>query len=62
MKTIIKRDGREVAFDSEKIRSAIRKAFFAVDGEASSYAEEKAFTISSYIAGLEDEKISVEQV
>lgn len=62
MKTIVKRDGREVPFEKEKIREAIRKAFFAVDGEISSYAEEKAFTISSYIAGLEDETLSVEQV
>ena len=62
MKTIVKRDGREVPFEKEKVREAIRKAFFAVDGEISSYAEEKAFTISSYIAGLEDETLSVEQV
>lgn len=62
MKTIVKRDGREVPFEREKVREAIRKAFFAVDGEISSYAEEKAFTISSYIAGLEDETLSVEQV
>ena len=62
MKTIVKRDGREVPFEKEKVREAIRKAFFAVDGEISSYAEEKAFTISNYIAGLEDETFSVEQV
>lgn len=62
MKTIVKRDGREVPFEKEKVREAIRKAFFAVDGEISSYAEEKAFTISNYIAGLEDETLSVEQV
>ena len=62
MKTIVKRDGREVPFEKEKVREAIRKAFFAVDGEISSYAEEKAFTISNYIDGLEDETFSVEQV
>ena len=62
MKTIVKRDGREVPFEKEKVREAIRKAFFAVDGEISPYAEEKAFTISNYIAGLEDETLSVEQV
>lgn len=62
MKTIIKRDGREVAFDSEKIRSAIRKAFFAVDGEVSSYAEEKANNISKYIEELEDDTLTVEDV
>ena len=62
MKTIIKRDGREVAFDSEKVRSAIRKAFFAVDGEVSSYAEEKANNISKYIEELEDDTLTVEDV
>lgn len=62
MKTIIKRDGREVAFDSEKVRSAIRKAFFAVDGEVSSYAEEKANNISRYIEELEEDTLTVEDV
>ena len=62
MKTIIKRDGREVAFDSEKVRSAIRKAFFAVDGEVSSYAEEKANNISKYIEELEEDTLTVEDV
>lgn len=62
MKTVIKRDGREVAFDSEKVRSAIRKAFFAVDGEVSSYAEEKANNISKYIEELEDDTLTVEDV
>ena len=62
MKTVIKRDGREVAFDSEKVRSAIRKAFFAVDGEVSSYAEEKANNISKYIEELEEDTLTVEDV
>ena len=62
MKTVIKRDGREVAFDSEKVRSAIRKAFFAVDGEVSSYAEEKANNISRYIEELEEDTLTVEDV
>ena len=62
MKTVIKRDGREVAFDSEKVRSAIRKAFFAVDGEVSSYAEEKANNISKYIEELEEDTLTVEDI
>lgn len=62
MKTIVKRDGREVPFEKEKVRSAIRKAFFAVDGEISSYAEEKALNISKYIEDLEEDTLSVEQV
>ena len=33
MKTILKRDGRQVEFDSLKIENAILKAFIAVDGK-----------------------------
>jgi len=33
--SVIKRDGRRVAFDAERIRVAITKAFASVDGEAS---------------------------
>ena len=32
MKTIIKRDGREVAFDRSKIVNAILNAFIDIDG------------------------------
>lgn len=33
MDKVIKRDGRVVDFDKEKIRNAILKAFIDVDGE-----------------------------
>ena len=48
---IIKRDGRRVPFDAEKIKSAVLKAFKAVDGEITPYAEEKAQHIAEYIYG-----------
>jgi ribonucleoside-triphosphate reductase len=48
---VIKRDGRKAAFDPKKIKSAVLKAFNAVDGEITPYAEEKANNIADYIKG-----------
>ena len=48
---IIKRDGRKVPFDPEKIKNAVLKAFKAVDGEITEYATEKADNIAQYIEG-----------
>ena len=48
---IIKRDGRRAPFNSDKIKSAVLKAFKAVDGELTPYAEEKAQNIADYIQG-----------
>ena len=47
--TIVKRDGRVVPFNKEKIKNAILKAFEAVDQELDEYAYAKAETISQYI-------------
>ena len=47
--TIIKRDGREVPFDAEKIINAILKSFVAVDGEVTEYAKTKAENIAIYV-------------
>ena len=49
---IIKRDGREVNFNSHKIQMAILKSFQAVDGKVTEYAQAKAENISSYIENL----------
>ena len=49
MLTVIKRDNRKVPFDKEKIKTAVHKAFIAVDGALSPYAEEKAENIATYI-------------
>jgi anaerobic ribonucleoside-triphosphate reductase len=48
---VIKRDGRTMPFDTKKIKNAILKAFKAVDGEISEYAELKAENIANYIEG-----------
>ena len=54
-----KRDGRQVDFDASKIKNAILKAFKSVDGEISTYAEQKAENIANYIEGYyEDEAVA----
>ena len=63
MRYIIKRDGRKKAFDKEKIRRAILRAFDAVDGEVTDYAIEKADNIANYIDGYrEGEELTIKQV
>jgi len=62
---IIKRDGRTVMFDRSKIEEAVLKAFVAVDGDISNYAQEKANNISTYIEHeltISDHVYSVEEV
>lgn len=53
---VIKRDGRQMPFDTEKIKKAILKAFEAVDGTISEYAEIKAENIANYIEGYCEEE------
>ena len=48
---IIKRDGVRQPFNPQKIKDAVLKAFFEIDGEISSYAETKAQNIADYIEG-----------
>lgn len=43
---VIKRDGRKVDFDKQKIKNAVLKAFEAVNGEIDSYAKTKAANIA----------------
>ena len=62
---VIKRDGRIVPFDSSKIKEAILKAFQAVDGELSEYAQTKAENIADYIEGYYldvDETPEIEEI
>ena len=49
MTNIIKRDGRQMPFEKEKIEKAILKSFKAVDGQISDYAKIKAQNIANYI-------------
>ena len=62
MKKILKRDGRQVNFDARKIENAILKAFVAVDGEISEYAEEKAKNIAQYIEENCVDRSTVEEI
>ena len=63
MLKVIKRDGREVPFSKTKIIQAILKAFEAVDGEVSDYAEEKASRIANFIEKKDYEKeLTVEEI
>lgn len=63
MQNIIKRDGREVPFNKEKIITAILKAFIEVDGAESEYAIEKANNIANFIEEKNlKEKLTVEQI
>lgn len=49
---VIKRDGRKVDFDKEKIKIAVLKAFDDVDGEENAYAKDKAREIANYVESL----------
>lgn len=61
---VLKRDGRIVQFNKEKIINAILKAFLAVDGEITDYASIKAQNIADYIASISTSKdeLSVEEI
>ena len=59
--TVIKRDGRKVKFDKDKIKIAVLKAFIDVDGEETTYAKDKARDIAKYIESL-DKDMSVEEI
>ena len=62
MKNVVKRDGRLVRFNKQKIIDAILAAFTEVDGEVNEYAETKAENIATYIENLEDKQLSVENI
>lgn len=62
---IIKRDGTSQVFNKNKIIAAVLKAFSAIDGEVTSYAELKAENIANYIEGLAKERdvpFSIEEI
>ena len=56
---IIKRDGTKEEFNGQKIMDAILKAFEAVDGKISEYAEIKAYNIAEYIESISDNGIEL---
>lgn len=62
---ILKRDGRRTMFDPEKVKNAVTKAFQAVDGEITEYAQEKAKNIADYIQGYMDgvpNELTIDQI
>ena len=59
---VVKRDGRIDIFNKEKIKNAIQKAFYDVDGEITQYAKEKIRDISHYIENINEEQMSVEEI
>lgn len=59
---VIKRDGRSVNFDRDKIKNAVLSAFKEVDGEITQEAKNKASEIASYVGTLNNEFISVEDI
>lgn len=59
---VIKRDGRIVDFNRDKIKNAVLAAFKEVDGEVTQEAKNKASEIASYVNVLEDQFISVEKI
>lgn len=64
MPMVIKRDGRKVKFDKEKIVQAIEKAFIEVDGELDAYAKTKIREIADSIEeSIKDKKkVSIEEI
>lgn len=59
---VVKRDGREVAFNPEKIRLAINKAFMDVDGGTSKESDSIANSITTKIHHFSEERMSVEDI
>ena len=60
---VIKRDGRKVEFNKQKIREAILKAFLSVDGGISPYASSKAENIADFVEQESSTKeLSIEEI
>lgn len=62
MKIVIKRDGRQVEFDQQKIFNAVASAFKEVDGDLTQEAKDRAEAIAGKIGGLSKEEMSVEEI
>lgn len=59
---IIKRDGRKVDFDRNKIIKAVIAAFNEVDGEITPEAKRKATVITNHIESLNKKSMNVEDI
>lgn len=58
---VIKRDGRKVPFDKNKIKLAVLKSFLDIDGEETTYAKDKAREIANYVESL-NKDFNVEEI
>lgn len=59
---VIKRDGRKVDFDRNKITKAVLAAFNEVDGEITPEAKRKATVITNHIESLNKKSMNVEDI
>mgnify|MGYP004519412433 CR=1 FL=1 len=59
---VIKRDGRTVEFNGDKIIKAVQSAFEEVDGEITPEAKSKASELASYVSKINWVSISVERI
>lgn len=59
---VIKRDGRKVKYDREKIITAVQEAFKDVDGDITSEAKRKATLIANNIEELNKDVLDVEEI
>lgn len=62
MTKVIKRDGRKVDFDRDKIIKAVLAAFDEVDGEITPEAKRKATVITNHIESLNKRSMNVEDI
>lgn len=62
MTKVIKRDGRKVDFDRNKITKAVLAAFDEVDGEITPEAKRKATVITNHIEALNKRSMNVEDI
>lgn len=62
MTKVIKRDGRKVDFDRNKIIKAVLAAFDEVDGEITPEAKRKATVITNHIESLNKKSMNVEDI
>ena len=59
---VIKRDGRKVKYDKNKILNAVQSAFREVDGEITSEAKRNATLIATNIENLNKDMLTVEEI
>lgn len=62
MTKVIKRDGRKVEFDRNKIIKAVLAAFDEIDGEITPEAKRKATVIANHIESLNKKSMNVEDI